>query len=66
MFVSKAGACRVTGVKCGGISDYVVKIIKVHKLEHVVTMVKGKVEEVELQVEKADIIISEWMDYCFF
>lgn len=25
---------------------------------------KGKVEEVELPVEKVDIIISEWMGYC--
>lgn len=26
----------------------------------------GKVEEVELPVEKVDIIISEWMGYCLF
>ena len=34
----------------------------------VVTLVKGKVEEVELPdgVEKVDIIISEWMGYCLF
>lgn len=28
-----------------------------------ITMIKGKVEEVELPVEKVDIIISEWMGY---
>uniref|UniRef100_A0A2K5JSH5 Protein arginine N-methyltransferase domain-containing protein n=1 Tax=Colobus angolensis palliatus TaxID=336983 RepID=A0A2K5JSH5_COLAP len=33
---------------------------------HVVTIIKGKVEEVELPVEKVDIIISEWMGYCLF
>ena len=27
-------------------------------------MIKGKVEEVTLPVEKVDIIISEWMGYC--
>lgn len=33
----------------------------------VITIVKGKVEEVELEgVEKVDIIISEWMGYCLF
>lgn len=32
----------------------------------VVTIIKGKVEEVELPVEKVDIIISEWMGYCLF
>jgi len=28
-----------------------------------ITLIKGKVEEVELPVEKVDIIISEWMGY---
>ena len=34
----------------------------------VITLVKGKVEEVTLPdgVEKVDIIISEWMGYCLF
>lgn len=27
-------------------------------------MIKGKVEEVTLPVDKVDIIISEWMGYC--
>jgi len=29
-----------------------------------ITLIKGKVEEVTLPVEKVDIIISEWMGYC--
>lgn len=28
-----------------------------------VTIIRGKVEEIELPVEKVDIIISEWMGY---
>ena len=32
----------------------------------VVTMIFGKVEEVELPVEKVDVIVSEWMGYCLF
>lgn len=35
-------------------------------LSSVVTIIKGKVEEVELPVEGVDIIISEWMGYCLF
>lgn len=35
-------------------------------LSAVITIFKGKVEEVELPVEKVDIIISEWMGYCLF
>uniref|UniRef100_A0A8C1PYT4 type I protein arginine methyltransferase n=1 Tax=Cyprinus carpio TaxID=7962 RepID=A0A8C1PYT4_CYPCA len=51
---------------CSSISDYAVKIVKANKLDHIVTIIKGKVEEVELPVEKVDIIISEWMGYCLF
>jgi len=29
----------------------------------VVTVLKGKIEEIELPVAKVDIIISEWMGY---
>ena len=32
----------------------------------VVEIVKGKMEEITLPVEKVDIIISEWMGYCLF
>ena len=32
----------------------------------VVTLIHGKIEEVELPVEKVDIIVSEWMGYCLF
>ena len=30
----------------------------------VITLIKGKIEEVDLPVDKVDIIISEWMGYC--
>ena len=32
----------------------------------VVEIMKGKMEEITLPVEKVDIIISEWMGYCLF
>uniref|UniRef100_A0A6I8PCV9 type I protein arginine methyltransferase n=1 Tax=Ornithorhynchus anatinus TaxID=9258 RepID=A0A6I8PCV9_ORNAN len=66
MFAAKAGAKKVIGIECSSISDYAVKIVKANKLDHVVTIIKGKVEEVELPVDKVDIIISEWMGYCLF
>ena len=31
-------------------------------LEDKVTLVKGKVEEIDLPVDKVDVIISEWME----
>ena len=38
-------------------------------LNTVVSLVKGKVEEIEELpngIEKVDIIVSEWMGYCLF
>ncbi|XP_009001671.1 protein arginine N-methyltransferase 8 isoform X2 [Cebus imitator] len=53
-------------IECSSISDYSEKIIKANHLDNIITIFKGKVEEVELPVEKVDIIISEWMGYCLF
>lgn len=52
-----AWICQGYGGQCPIVSVFVV-----------VTLVKGKVEEVELPegIEKVDIIISEWMGYCLF
>uniref|UniRef100_A0A3Q3EA20 Protein arginine methyltransferase 1 n=1 Tax=Labrus bergylta TaxID=56723 RepID=A0A3Q3EA20_9LABR len=66
MFAAKAGAKKVIGIECSSISDYAVKIVKANKMDDVVTIIKGKVEEVTLPVEGVDIIISEWMGYCLF
>jgi len=66
MFAAKAGAAKVIGIECSSIVDYAKKIVQVNKLDHIVTLIKGKVEEVELPVPKVDIILSEWMGYCLF
>jgi len=63
MFAAKAGAKKVIGVECAGIYDQAVKIVKANNLENVITLIKGKVEEITLPVDKVDIIISEWMGY---
>merc|ERR1719442_220152 len=43
-------------------------LVKDNKLDDVVTIIRGKVEEISLPegVDKVDIIISEWMGYCLF
>lgn len=66
MFAAKAGAAKVIAVECSNIVDYARKIIEANRLDDIIEIVKGKVEEVELPVEKVDIIISEWMGYCLF
>lgn len=37
--------------------------MKDNKLSDKITIIKGKIEEITLPVEKVDIIISEWMGY---
>ena len=32
-----------------------------NNFDHIITVIKGKIEEITLPVEKVDIIISEWM-----
>ena len=65
MFAAKAGAKRVVGVDCSGIAVQARQIVADNGLAEVVTIVKGKIEEIELPhgIEKVDIIISEWMGY---
>nr|CAH7759472.1 unnamed protein product [Callosobruchus chinensis] len=68
MFAAKAGAKKVLAIECSNIVDYARKIVEANKLDHIITIIKGKVEEVTLPdgIEKVDIIISEWMGYCLF
>ncbi|CAH2046037.1 unnamed protein product, partial [Iphiclides podalirius] len=66
MFAAKAGASKVIAVECSNIVDYARKIVEANRLDDIIEIVKGKVEEVELPVDKVDIIISEWMGYCLF
>ncbi|KAF9797131.1 hypothetical protein SFRURICE_019752 [Spodoptera frugiperda] len=62
MFAAKAGAAKVIAVECSNIVDYARKIVEANRLSDVIEIV----EEVELPVDKVDIIISEWMGYCLF
>jgi protein arginine N-methyltransferase 1 len=66
MFAAKAGAAHVYGVDMSGIVEQAKEIVKVNGLADKVTIIRGKVEEIKLPVEKVDIIISEWMGYCLF
>jgi len=63
MFAAQAGAKQVIGIDCSEIIVHARQIVKDNHFDHVITLIKGKVEEVELPVPKVDIIISEWMGY---
>lgn len=48
MFAAKAGASRVFGIDCSDIVNQAQEIVKANNLEDIVSIIKGKVEEVEL------------------
>ncbi|XP_077790596.1 protein arginine N-methyltransferase 8 isoform X3 [Podarcis muralis] len=64
--MAESAAAENTEIECSSISDYSEKIVKANHLDHIITIFKGKVEEVELPVDKVDIIVSEWMGYSLF
>lgn len=45
------------------IIDKAKEIVEVNGLSEKITLLQGKMEEVELPFDKVDIIISEWMGY---
>ncbi|KAI6033218.1 S-adenosyl-L-methionine-dependent methyltransferase [Pisolithus orientalis] len=63
MFAAKAGASHVVGVDMSNIIDQAQKIIEANGFRDTITLVKGKLEDVELPIKQFDIIISEWMGY---
>ena len=66
LFAARAGAKRVFGVDNSNIAIHARQVVIDNKLGHIITIIRGKVEEVELPVESVDIIVSEWMGYCLF
>ena len=62
MFAAKAGARKVIGVDCSSIANQASEVVKENGFEGVITIIKGKIEELQIE-DKVDIIISEWMGY---
>lgn len=62
MFAARAGAKKVIGIDCSSVAVQAREIVKLNGLDNVITIIQGKVEELELD-EKVDIIVSEWMGY---
>jgi len=63
LFCAKAGAKHVYAIECSQMADMANEIVKANGYSNVITVIKGKVEEIELPVPKVDVIISEWMGY---
>ena len=46
------------------IARHAADVVRKNGFEEQISIVRGKVEEIELEVDKVDIIVSEWMGYC--
>ncbi|XP_071908853.1 probable protein arginine N-methyltransferase 1.2 isoform X2 [Coffea arabica] len=63
LFCAKVGAKHVYAIECSSMADMAQEIVKLNGFSDVITVIKGKVEEIELPVAQVDVIISEWMGY---
>ncbi|CAM9588973.1 unnamed protein product [Phaeothamnion confervicola] len=57
-FAAQAGARKVYAVEASAVAEAAQALVDANNMSHVITVVRGKVEEVELP-ERVDIIISE-------
>lgn len=62
LFCAKIGAKHVYAVECSMMADTAMEIIKANGYSNVITVLKGKVEEIDLPTQ-VDVIVSEWMGY---
>ncbi|KAJ7166306.1 protein arginine N-methyltransferase [Mycena crocata] len=65
LFAARSGAKRVFAVDASDIAEKAEKIVKANELDHIITVIRGKVEDITLPdgVHHVDVIISEWMGY---
>ncbi|KAG7444182.1 S-adenosyl-L-methionine-dependent methyltransferase [Guyanagaster necrorhizus] len=62
LFAARGGAKHVYAVDASDIAEKAEKIVKVNGMEDIITVIRGKIEDLTIP-EKVDIIISEWMGY---
>ncbi|GAQ79601.1 protein arginine methyltransferase [Klebsormidium nitens] len=62
IWAAQAGARRVYAVEYTDMAKHAAKLVAANKMDHIVEVIQGSVEEIDLP-EKVDIIISEWMGY---
>lgn len=62
-FAIKAGAKHVVGVDMSTIIFKAREIVATNGMADKITLIQGKMEEIEIPFPKVDIIISEWMGY---
>ncbi|CCE61490.1 hypothetical protein TPHA_0A04150 [Tetrapisispora phaffii CBS 4417] len=63
MFAAKHGAKHVIGVDMSSIIEMAGRLVEINGYSDKITLLRGKLEDIDLPFPKVDIIISEWMGY---
>ncbi|WVW86981.1 hypothetical protein I302_109037 [Kwoniella bestiolae CBS 10118] len=63
MLAAKAGAKHVYAIEASGLAVKARANIKKNGFENIITVIQGKVEDIQLPVKEVDVIVSEWMGY---
>ncbi|XP_011501917.1 PREDICTED: protein arginine N-methyltransferase 3 [Ceratosolen solmsi marchali] len=63
MFAAKSGCKKVISVDQSDIIYHAMDIVRENNLIDIITLKKGRLEDIKLDVHKVDAIISEWMGY---
>lgn len=67
LFAARAGAARVTAIDASSIAADAAAHVAANGMDAIITVVRGKAEEVLGSTSTADVIVSEWMGYaCLF
>ncbi|XP_049838150.1 protein arginine N-methyltransferase 1 isoform X2 [Schistocerca gregaria] len=63
MFAVSAGAAKVMGIDQSEIIYSAMDIIRENGMDKNITLIKGRLEDTVLPLDKVDVIVSEWMGY---
>lgn len=63
MFAARCGAKAVIGVDQSEIVFNAMDIVRENSMDKKVTVMKGRLEDIDLPYDEVDVIVSEWMGY---
>lgn len=63
VLAAKAGAKHVYAIEASGLAVKARENIQKNGFANVITVIQGKVEDIQLPVKEVDVIVSEWMGY---
>lgn len=61
LWAAQQGAAKVIAVEPSAVCQVARQLVRHNRLEHVIEVIQGNVQELQLQLPPVDIIISKWM-----